>query len=352
MNKSNNKITIELDIRTVAKVTLLVIGLLLFLKLIDSLLPTLTLIGVAVFLSIALNPAVRKIAHMLPSKSRKIATGVAFFLVVGFLSLFFSITIPPVAKQISSFASDLPQTVENFRSQDNFLSRTVARYQLEDDISQAAKDIASRVSSSNDVVGAVNKLTTTVVRTVAVLIMTFMMLVEGPEWVRKGWALTDKKKLGRRQKLVKSMEEVVTGYVNGQLLISAIAASIALIFMLIIGTPDALAKAGIVAVFGLIPLIGSAISAAIIVLSTLLVNVKIALILAVYFLVYQQIENATIQPYIQGRRSSLTALTVFLAALIGASLAGLFGALVAVPVAGCSKVLLDDYLEQRKTSRA
>lgn len=348
MSKLDNKITIEFDTRTIAKVTFLVVGFLMLIQIIDDLLPTLTLIATAFFLAIALNPAVSRISHTLTSKSRKIATAVAFFMVVGFLSLFFAFTIPPVARQITDFATDLPQTVEDFKEQDNFLSRAVERYELEDDISEAARNIASRVSTSDGVVDAFNKVTSAVISIVVVLILTFMMLVEGPEWKRRFWSLTDKSKLQHRQKLARAMYEVVTGYVNGQLLIAAIAASISLIFMLIIGAPNALAMAGIVAIFGLIPMIGSTLAAVIIVLSTLLVDVKIAIILGIFFLIYQQIENATIQPHIQGKRSSLTALTVFIAALIGASLAGLFGALVAVPVAGCGKVLLDDYLDQRK----
>lgn len=349
MANKNNRITIEFDIKTVAKVTLLVVGLLMLIQVFADLLPTLTLIATAFFLSIGLNPAVSKIASWLPSKSRHIATGVAFFMVVGFLSLFFALVVPPTVRQVTDFATDLPQTVNEFRQQDNFLSRAVERYELEDEISEVARNVAKRAAGSDNVVGVFNTFTSAIINTVVVLVLTFMMLVEGKDWMRRIWALTDKRKLKHRQKLVRGMYDVVTGYINGQLLIAAIAASIALIFMLILGVPDALAKAGIVAILGLIPLIGSTLAAVVIVLSTLLVNTTQALILAVFFLVYQQIENATIQPYIQGKRSSLTTLTVFISALIGASLAGLFGALVAVPVAGSAKVLIDDYLSGRNT---
>ena len=347
MSVFNRKVTIQFDIATAARTTFLVVGLLMFINLIGDLLPTLTLIFTAFFLSIALNPAVRRIAHMLPSKSRKIATGVAFVLVVTFLGAFFTLTIPPIVDQVRQFAQDLPQTVEDFKSQDNFAANLINNYNLDAEITETAKDIATRASGSDGgVLGTVNKVTSTIINTIAVLIMTVMMLIEGPMWIKRFWRLTDPKKLAHRQRLVQQMYEVVTGYVNGQLLITTIAASFALIAMIILRVPNALAMAGIVAIFGLIPLIGTTLAAAVVVLSTMLVSVKLALAMAVFFLVYQQIENATIQPYIQGRKSSLTALTVFIAALLGVNIAGLFGAFVAIPIAGCLKVLLDDYLQQ------
>lgn len=351
MSSNNNKVNIQFDIYTVVRTTLIILGLLAALEIVGSLAPTLTLIGTAAFLAIALNPAVSKIASMLPSKSRTLATGAAFILVVSFLVLFASVTIPPIADQVSEFATDLPQTVEDFKHQDNFVSSLVNEYNLDTELTEAAKNIAAKASGSDaGVLGTVNKVTTTIVSVVAVLIMTFMMLVEGPTILSKFWGLTDQKKVAHRKKLAHSMYEVITGYVNGQLIIATIAASTALIAMVVLGVPNALAMAGIVGLLGLIPMIGATLAAVVVVFSTLLVDVTLAIVMLVFFLVYQQIENATIQPYIQGKKSDLSALTVFVVALIGVSIGGLFGAFVAIPIAGSLKVLMDDYLLTHKTS--
>ena len=183
MAKKNDHITIEFDTKTVAKVTVLVVGLLMLIQVFGDLLPTLTLIATAFFLSIGLNPAVSKIASWLPSKSRKIATGVAFVLVVSFLSVFFSFVVPPTARQVTDFATDLPQTVNEFRQQDNFLSRAVERYELEDEISEVARNVATRAAGSDNVIGVFNTFTSAIINTVVVLVLTFMMLVEGKDCI-------------------------------------------------------------------------------------------------------------------------------------------------------------------------
>jgi predicted PurR-regulated permease PerM len=77
-------------------------------------------------------------------------------------------------------------------------------------------------------------------------------------------------------------------------------------------------------------------------------SVPLAITMLVYFIVYQQIENVTIQPYFQSRKNDLSPMLVFIAALLGIGFGGLLGGFVAIPVAGCIKILLEDWLEDRK----
>ncbi len=99
----------------------------------------------------------------------------------------------------------------------------------------------------------------------------------------------------------------------------------------------------VVGLLGLIPMIGNMLAAVIVVIVSLFVSLPLALTMAVFFLVYQQIENATLQPYIQSKYNDLTPLTVFIAALIGISVGGFLGALVAIPIAGCVRILVLEY---------
>src|SRR5690606_21716863 len=142
----------------------------------------------------------------------------------------------------------------------------------------------------------------------------------------------------------------ITGYFNGQLLVSTINASLALLAMLIVGRvfgvaiPYPLVLTVVAWLCGLIPLIGAGLGAAGVVFVTACANWKVALVLAVYFFIYQQVENATIQPKIQGRAISMSPLIVLIVVMLGASLGGFFAAFVALPVAGCLQLLFNDFL--------
>ncbi len=84
-----------------------------------------------------------------------------------------------------------------------------------------------------------------------------------------------------------------------------------------------------------------------VVIICLFVSFPMALTMAIFFLLYQQIENATLQPYIQSKYNELTPLIVFIAALIGVSVAGFLGALIAIPVAGCLRILFIELYDQK-----
>jgi predicted PurR-regulated permease PerM len=145
---------------------------------------------------------------------------------------------------------------------------------------------------------------------------------------------------------------MVTGFVNGQLILAIIASMFAFFALLISSTLfdvsiNAVALAGIVAIFGLIPLIGNPLAATIVIIACLFNSVGLALVMLIYFIVYSQIENVTLQPYIQSKANDLTPLVVFVSALIGIGFGGILGALVAVPIAGCIKILVEDYFANR-----
>ena len=113
--------------------------------------------------------------------------------------------------------------------------------------------------------------------------------------------------------------------------------------------PNALALAGIVAVTGLIPLIGHPVGAFLVTVGVLLFTSPAkALIMLVFFVVYLQVQNMTIQPYIQSKKNNLSPLTVFVSAIIGIELAGFLGAFLIIPLVACLKIVLVDYLEHHR----
>lgn len=317
----------------------------------------LTLIFISGFLALALNPVVGWIRRHMHIKSRVRATGVAYLLVVAFLVAFFTLVIPPLITQTRDFIRDVPRTVSNFQTQDSSLARTAKRYNIDEKLSQAAKDFTSHYQNfGTAVLDTGKRVIEAVASFFAVLVLTFMMLVEGPMWVHLYLGTLAENQKRRQSRILHRMYKAVSGFVNGQVMLAAIAGSFAFIALEIasrvIGVSiNALALAGIVAVFGVIPLFGNPIAATLVVLVCLLNSINLGIVMAIYFVIYFLLESHTFQPYLQSRLNELTALMVFVAALIGVGFGGILGAIIAIPAASTIKILLEDHYEQREGDR-
>lgn len=355
MNSMNNQKPQEITIsnRTIVRIILILTATFLTLRFIINVSNILSLIFTSFFLAMALAPAVKWISKQLRIKSRAAATGIAYVTVLTLVIGFFAVIIPPLVSQTGNFITSLPNTVSSTKDQNSSLGRLVQRYQLEDNIDTIANELGARVKYLPEpVFSTASRVGATIASIIAVLVMTFMMIVEGPYWMKRFWMVQSKKRREHWQPLADKMYGVVTGYVVGQLLISLIGASFALIAMLVASTLlgvsiNAVGLAGVIALTGLIPMIGNTLGAVLVVIVCMLTSLPLAIIMAIFFLVYQQIENVTIQPHIQSRKNELTPLLVFIAALIGIGFGGLLGAFVAIPLAGCLKVLLNDYYHER-----
>jgi predicted PurR-regulated permease PerM len=314
----------------------------------------LTLIGASAFLALALNPAVVKISHKLKSKSRVKASAVAYLFVVISLGAFFSLVVPPLVNQTTEFIKDAPQKVNELRNENSGLGKVIKRYKLEGEVSKIETELRSKASNfTGPVFATAGKIGNTIVSILTVLVLTFMMLTEGPRWVSLLWSLhPDGEEETRRRFMFQRMNKVITGYVNGQLLIAVIAGLFALIAMLLASTilnvdVNAIALSGIIVLFGLIPMFGNFLGAVIVVFICLISSVPLAVTMGIFFLVYQQIENVTLQPYIQSKTNDLTPLLVFVAALLGVSFGGVMGAFIAIPAMGCARIFVEDYLQRK-----
>lgn len=353
MNKSTNKVEVTVSNRTVIRVILLVVATFLGIRFLMNISHALTLIFSSFFLALALNPVVSWISHKLRIKSRAAATGIAYVSVLIFLVAFMAAVIPPLVRQTTDFISNLPNTIENVRSTDSGVGRLVQKYGLQDSVDTIAEDMRGRIKNlPQPVLSTASRVGSGLISLIAVLVMTFMMLVEGPGWLKRILELQNPKKREHRKALALQMYRIITNYVNGQLLIAAIAASFAFVAMVIASNIfgvyiNPLGLAGIIALTGLIPMIGNTLGAGIVVLVSALSSFPLAITMGIFFLLYQQIENVTIQPYIQSKKNELSPLLVFIAALCGIGLGGLLGGFVAIPLAACLRILLVDYLEQR-----
>jgi predicted PurR-regulated permease PerM len=339
--------------RTIVRIVIFVAVGLTVLNFISSITYALQLIFFAFFLALALNPAVSWISYRLKSKSRPRATAVAYMIVLLILAGFLGLIVPPFVNQTVDLVKEIPTSVSDIQDQDTPLVRFIRENDLTDEYTKVVSDIRDNLQNiTSRVFSTITAVGSGVVALITVLVMTFMMLIEGPRWIEKYMAMQPKNKIDKRKRVLLSMYRMVTGYVNGQLFIATVAALFAMVALLISSTIlgvsiNAVALASIVGLIGLIPMIGNTIAAIIVIIFCLFVSLPLAIIMAVFFLVYQQVENATLQPYIQSKYNELTPLTVFVAALLGVSIAGFLGALVAIPVAGCLRIILVEYYSDK-----
>ncbi|HET6863975.1 MAG TPA: AI-2E family transporter [Candidatus Saccharimonadales bacterium] len=349
---NDRKVTVNLTNRTIVRAILWVVLSILVFHFVGRITHELTLIFAAFFLALALNPGVGALSRHLRIRSRGAATALAYLIVIGLISLFLVLVTPPLVRQTRTFISDVPQTIQNFQSQNSKLAQASRRYNLDQKITQGAKDFASHYNNiGNTLLNTGKRIAEAVASIVAVLVMTFMMLVEGPKWLELLWGVMPPQHRQRHKRIVRKMYRGVTGFVNGQVILAVIAGLFAFIALeisshIVHASINSVALAGIVSLFGLIPLFGNPLAAILVVLACLINSVSLGLIMLAYFVIYFFIENHTFQPYIQSRLNDLTPLTVFVAAILGVGFGGLLGAIIAIPTASAVKVLIEDYFER------
>lgn len=360
------RVKIDIDTRTFVRFGLVVLAFVVGLAVLYHLQGPLTLIAVSLFLALALNPPVNWIARHLPgSKTNRFAgTAVAYMLVITILAGLLVVVIPPVAQQSSKFAQTVPSLVDQVLSKRDVLNDFLSQYGLQDQLDSAIESAKSQAASFAASVGStlVNGVGATlagIVNILFVLVLTFLMLLEGPGWIKRMWDLYENpERLERHRALVQRMYRIVTGYVNGQLIVASIGAVSVLVVVLILSAlfplPANLAiPLAVIAFIGaLIPLVGTTIAAVVISLILVLNSLPATIVFVIFFIIYQQIENNLISPVVQSRAVELSALTVLVSILIGISLFGLLGGLLAIPVAGCIRVFINDRIEKSRKERA
>lgn len=345
-------VKINIENRTIIRIMIVVVLFLVALRFFEALARPMTLVFVSAFLAVAINPPVNYLSRKIFKGNRVASTGIAYLIVVAIIGLFLWALVPPMVRESGEFIENMPEYIDQVTEGDHFVGQFIDRYELDQEIEDFGTNITSRIGDADGpLLTGIGRLGTALISIVTVLVLTFFMLVEGPYWMEKFWEFQDPKEIKHRKELVAKMYGAITGYVNGQLLIALLAGSAALIVLLILGIPFPLPLAGIVSLFGLIPLVGATLGAAIVVIAAAFQSVSAAVVLVVFFIVYQQIENNVIQPMIQAKALDLSPLMVLLAVIFGISVGGIFGGFVAIPVAAIIKILILDYTSRSKQLR-
>ena len=306
-------------------------------------------IFIALFLALALNPAVDWLERRWVRR-RGLATGVVYLTAVAAIAAIGALFIPTLVDQVNDFANKVPDYLDDVTKGKGRLGFLQSKYHLVDKARDALREGGARklFGLSGTALAVTKGVITAVVATVTIAFMTFFMLLEGPAWVERAYGLIPPRSQPRWRAIGRDIYRTVGGYVTGNLLISLIAGTATTIVLLATGVQYALALGLIVAILDLIPLAGATIAAIIVGIVAFLHSIVAGIVVVVFFIVYQQVENHLLQPVVYGRTVQLSPLAVLTSVLIGAELAGVLGALAAIPVAGSLQVILREFLRARR----
>jgi predicted PurR-regulated permease PerM len=355
------KTKIDIDTRTFVRFWLVIVALVLAALLLYKAQTALIIIGVSIFLALALNAPVAYIAKKLPGKSRVGATAIAYVAVVLIIGAIVTLVVPAVIQQTAKVAQTIPAVVDSASHSWEGVRNFVKEYQLQGQLDSAIKSVQESASAwagnvGQSVVAGIGSIFSGIAALILILVLTFLMLIEGPAWLQRIWRLyKDDKKMQKHRRVASRIYGVVSGYVVGQLTVSTIGATAAGLFVFILSfifpSVDAnlaMPTAAITFILSLIPMFGATIGGVLIAVLLALNSIPAAIIYEVFFVVYKQIENNLISPHIQAKRIDLTALMILASVTIGLYMFGVIGGIIAIPIAGTVRILIEEFLETRR----
>ena len=302
---------------------------------------TLLLLAIAIFLAVALGPAVDRFSEHMPRGAAILAIYVMIVLTfVGVLAL----VVPPVINGAGDLSRDIPVYIDDLRNNDR-----IREFDNKYDVTGRLQDEASKLPDKlGDAAGALQSVAAgafnAAFQLLTILTMTFFLLLDGKRMAR--WLLHrfagDHEE--RMKEVVGRIYRSTAGYVSGALTITTINGILTFVVLTILGVPFAVPLAVLMSFFGLIPLVGATIGGVIILLVTLFTDFPQATIIyAIFLIIYQQVENNVLQPFIFKRTVNVHPLAVILGILAGSALLGVVGALVAIPVVAALQIVLREF---------
>ncbi|HKH49968.1 MAG TPA: AI-2E family transporter, partial [Thermoanaerobaculia bacterium] len=186
---------------------------------------------------------------------------------------------------------------------------------------------------------------------VSILTLTFFLILGSERYLNAGVQLFAEAHRPLVRRLLTQSARAVTGYVGGDLAISVICGVTTFVVLVILGMPYAAALALLVAVLDLIPLVGATLGGALLVIVGLFVAPWKAVVLLIFIVVYQQAEGSILQPMVYSHAVQLNGLVIFIAILVGGLLAGIPGALLAIPVAEIIRIVVAELVAYRRSSQ-
>lgn len=303
---------------------------------------------VALFIAVSLDPAVRWLARR--GMRRGFAVTLIFLVALLLAAAFFVSVTPPLVTQFGNLVDDLPGYLSRLQDRSSRFRELNDRFNISDQLQGLVGTLPSRLGSG--VLGFTSRVFGAVFNSLTVLVFTIYFMADMPR-IRAGLVrLFPVPKRPQARQVVDLVVDKVGGYMIGNIIISLIAGVVSFVAFTVLGVPFALPLAFAVAICDLIPMIGATLGA-VIGVTVALFSTQLwptTVLVAAFFVAYQQLENYLIAPRVLKTTVELGAAAVLIAGLVGATVLGLVGALMAIPVAAAFNVLLNERLSEHETA--
>lgn len=341
----------ELPARSILRVVLIVVLSAVALYLVYLLRKPLGWLFLAAFIAIAVSAPVNRLSRRMP-RGLAIATVYLGLLLVPVM--IGALIVPTLVTEATNLAEDVPRyadEVQEFIQDNERLRELDEKYDIAAQLQEQAAKLPEKLGDAAGVLRDLGLgLVNSIFALVNILILSVFMVAGGGRWIQATLSTRQPEERERLERLLARIAGAVAGYVQGALTVAFIAGISSYLVMWILGVPFRAPLAVMVGLFALIPLIGATIAAIIVGVVTLFNDFPSATIIwVVWSIVYQQIENNVIQPQVQKRTLQVQPIVVLVAVLFGSTLLGVVGALLAIPIAASIQIVLQEYLDYRRT---
>ena len=355
---------IETDWKTFIKFWSVPLIIMVALMIIFKALTGLIIIGISIFLALALRPLVNKVngfftKHFGKDKKHQTLSAVfAYLIVVLVVGAIVAIVGPVVVNETAKFVQHFPETFEqSFGGWEgiNELGKNIGIADLHSEIDNALTNVSNNLLGvlGNSLFSSVSGIADVIMKAVLVLVLTLLFLLEGPGMMESLWkslgANEDKKTVTVARRTITKMADVVSTYVSRQVMVAILDGCATMVFVFILSlifkfSSSLVIPMGMITMlFYLIPMFGQFIGGTLVTLLLMSSNIVAGLTFAVIYIVYAQIENNIIAPKIQGSALNFRPVIILSAIVSGMYMFGLLGAIIAIPIAGCIRVLVEEY---------
>jgi predicted PurR-regulated permease PerM len=326
---------------TVARIVLVVAGLGLVLYGLYLVRQILVLVLVAAFFAVGLDPLVRALGRA--GLRRGVAVAVVFLAVLLFIGGFVASITPPLVRQTQNLATEIPQFAERLSTRSGRFQDLDRQYDISGRLRKAVNDVPSLAGSSlGGALGVARSVASAIFSVLTVIVLTLYFLLDLPNLIAGAGKLVAKSRRKEMQQHAGKVFERISGYLLGNIGVSVVAGVTTFIALTALRVPYALPLAMWVAIADLIPMVGATLGAIPAVIVAFFGGFWMGIGAVIFFAIYQQVENYYVAPRVMKRAVDISAAAVILAALIGATLLGFVGALLAIPVAASIKVLTQE----------